>query len=214
MYVRHLDKQSHCPQAIPLPLIHCLYPSGLHKCLYKDSNGDDSWALITGASDGIGRALAWELSARSFNVILHGRNEAKLSQVLEELSAAHSERKFRTTVADASAFTKADIDRILETVGDLHPTILINNVGGTAPLTPHHKLFHNTTPIEIEALYASNVHFPLQLSQALLPRLKALGKPLLVLRCGSISSVGWQYLAAYSGCKAALLAWNRALVAE
>jgi 17beta-estradiol 17-dehydrogenase / very-long-chain 3-oxoacyl-CoA reductase len=201
---------------MPLPLLHWFYASGLPKYLRKAPGGEASWALVTGASDGIGRSLSSELAARGFNVLIHGRNGAKLSNVRDELAAAYPQRQFRTVIADASNFTTADIDRIVALVGELPGplTVLINNVGGTAPLSSNFKPFESTTPAEMQALYSLNVQFPLQLTHAILPQLAAQGKPTLVLTCGSAAQVGQPYIAAYSGCKAALHAWNRALSAE
>ncbi|KAF1973006.1 NAD(P)-binding protein [Bimuria novae-zelandiae CBS 107.79] len=201
---------------MPLPLIHWFYASGLPKYLRKGSGGKASWALVTGSSDGIGRALSFELAARGFNVLIHGRNQTKLKGVRDELAAAHPQREFRTVVVDASNFAAADIDRIVAQVGDLPGplTVLINNVGGTAPLSSNFKHFESTTPDEIRALYSLNVQFPLQLTRALLPQLVAQGKPTLIVTCGSSAHFGQPYVAAYSGCKGALHAWNRALYAE
>ena len=47
--------------------------------------GKDSWALVTGASDGIGFGFAQELSQRGFNVFLHGRDREKLIRRQQEL---------------------------------------------------------------------------------------------------------------------------------
>ncbi|KAF1960187.1 NAD(P)-binding protein [Byssothecium circinans] len=201
---------------MPLPIIHWFYASGLPKYLHKTPDGGASWALITGASDGIGRALSSELAARGFNVLIHGRNESKLSNVREELAAAYPQRKFRTVTANASTFTTTDIDHIVTLVGDLPGplTVLINNVGGTGPLSSNFKHFESTTPAEMQALFSLNVLFPLHLTRALLPQLAAQQKPTLVLTCGSGAQVGQPYVAAYSGCKGALHAWNRALFAE
>lgn len=199
---------------MPLPLIHYLYPSQLSKYLRQNTDGESSWALVTGASDGIGRALCSELSARGFNVVLHGRNEAKLARVREELEAAHPQRHFRTVTADASSFSSADIDRIVAQVADIPLTVLINNVGGTAPLSSNFKHFEDTTPSEMQALFSLNVQFPLQLTRAVLPQLQQQQKPTLVVTCGSQANIGQPYVAAYSGCKGALHAWNRALAAE
>ena len=199
---------------MPLPLIHYLYSSGLPQYLRQDANGESSWALVTGASDGIGRALSSELAARGFNVMIHGRNEAKLTSVCKELEEAHPQRHFRTVTADASSFSSADIDRIVAEVADLPLTILINNVGGTAPLSSSFKNFEDTTPTEMQALFSLNVQFPLQLTRAILPQLQQQQKPTLVITCGSQANIGQAYLAAYSGCKGALHAWNRALATE
>lgn len=60
------------------------------------------WALVTGASDGIGKHLAAELADFGFNVVLHGRNPDKLAKVQEALIARFPSRKFRVVVADVS----------------------------------------------------------------------------------------------------------------
>jgi 17beta-estradiol 17-dehydrogenase / very-long-chain 3-oxoacyl-CoA reductase len=201
---------------MPPPLIHWFYASGLPKYLRQSPEGKASWALVTGASDGIGRAMSSELAARGFNVLIHGRNEAKLSNVRDELAAAYPQRDFCTVTVDASNFTSADIDCIAALVGKLPGllTVLVNNVGGTAPLSSNFKYFESTTPEEMQALFSLNVQFPLQITRAILPQLAAQGKPTLVLTCGSSAQVGQPYVAAYSGCKGALHAWNRALFAE
>lgn len=198
---------------MPLPLIHYLYSSGLAKYLRQHDNGEPSWALVTGATDGIGRALCMELSTRGFNVVLHGRNPAKLERVRDELQAKSPQRRFRTVTADAASFTQKDIERIAQEVADVPLTILINNVGGTGALLSNFMHFEDTTPAEIEGVFSVNILFPLQLTRALLPQLHQQG-PTLVMTCGSQAHVGQPYIAAYSATKGALHAWTRALAAE
>lgn len=199
---------------MPLPLVHYLYPSAVSKFLYQNERGDTSWALVTGASDGIGLALCHELATHGFNVVLHSRNEAKLKRCREELEAAHRQRNFRIVAVDASNFGSADMARIVATVSDIHLTMVVNNVGGTATLHTNFMPFEDTSPEEMIALYSMNVQFPLQLTNALLPQLHALKQPALVMTCGSMSNVGQPWIAAYSSTKGALHAWNRALAAE
>ncbi|KAH3912408.1 hypothetical protein HBI56_204680 [Parastagonospora nodorum] len=199
---------------MPLPLIHYFYPSRVSKFLHQDAKGAASWALVTGASDGIGKSLCNELSKHGFNVVLHGRNEAKLARVCEELEKAHPERHFRTVIVDASTFTQSDINRIMAQVSDVPLSVLINNVGGTAPLSSNFKHFECTTPTEMQKLFSMNVQFPMQLTRAILPRFLLQTKPTIIVTCGSQANIGQPYVAAYSGCKGALHAWNRALAAE
>ena len=199
---------------MPLPLVHYLYPSGLSKFLRQNENGESSWALITGASDGIGLALAKQLAARGSNIVLHGRNESKLQRCREELEADYPKQHFRVVTADASSFTSEDIDRIVSMVSDIPLTILVNNVGGTAPLSSNFKHFEDTTQKEMDAVFSLNVLFPMKLTCALLPAMQRQQKPTLVLTCGSQSWVGMAYASSYSATKGALHAWNRGLAAE
>jgi len=193
---------------MPLPLIHYLYPSRISKFLHHDAKGAASWALVTSASDGIRKSLCNELSNHGFNVILHGRNEAKLARVREDLKTAHPERHFRTVTVDASSFTQPDIDRIVAQVSDVPLSVLINDVGGTAPLSSNFKYFGCTAPTEMEELFSINVQFPMQFTRAILPQFLLHTQPSIVVTCGSQANIGHPYVAAYSGCKGALHAWN------
>lgn len=48
--------------------------------------GEDSWALVTGASDGLGKQYATELALNGFNVILMGRNQEKTEDAAREVA--------------------------------------------------------------------------------------------------------------------------------
>ena len=47
--------------------------------------GEDSWAVVTGATDGIGKAAAIHLARQGFNVVLMSRTLAKLEKVAKEV---------------------------------------------------------------------------------------------------------------------------------
>lgn len=91
------------------------------------------WALVTGASDGLGVGWAHELAAEGINVILHGRNSSKLDGIKSTLEAEHK-ICVRTLVLDAEKLPTSleegaydEFDRlILDTVADIPLTILIN----------------------------------------------------------------------------------------
>lgn len=109
---------------------HFLRPSALNK--YKEGVIGSPWALVTGASDGIGVGFAEELAWQGFNVILHGRNAEKLQTVSETLQAQFPGRKFKILVLDAVQ-DAGNVDKIqaaLAEFKDLNLKVLINNVGG------------------------------------------------------------------------------------
>lgn len=92
--------------------------------------GPASYALVTGASDGIGRAVAKELYRRGFNLILHGRNPEKLARVQEEIEAASTtKRDIKLWVADAND-AQVDFEGAVKQWEDLQITLVVHNVGG------------------------------------------------------------------------------------
>lgn len=88
------------------------------------------WALVTGASDGIGRALAQDVAARGLSVILVARRGDRLDALARELEAAHAIRT-RVIVADLSLPGAGAT--VMAHVGDLDIGLLIAAAGfGTA----------------------------------------------------------------------------------
>lgn len=139
------------------------------------------WALITGASDGIGKALASDIAAAGINVVLCARTEDKLATLAAELTSAHG---IETMVlpADLADPTAADIvvDR---TAGlDIGLVILAAGFGTTGTIL-------ETALAEELQLIAVNITAVTRLSHAFAGRLAARGKGGIVL-FGSI--VGWQ----------------------
>jgi 17beta-estradiol 17-dehydrogenase / very-long-chain 3-oxoacyl-CoA reductase len=105
--------------------LHFLSPPQYHRYLY----GKAPYVLITGASDGIGKAVAAELYAKGFNLIIHGRNADKLRAVQREIKRDGT-RDVRLWVADASS-PDVDFESALKQWEDIEITLVIHNVGGT-----------------------------------------------------------------------------------
>ena len=85
--------------------------------------------MITGSTDGIGRAFAFELANRGFNIVLISRNQDKLNAVASEIQSKHKVQT-RTVAFDFSKDTSvAGYESIMNKIADLDVSILINNVG-------------------------------------------------------------------------------------
>jgi len=87
-----------------------------------------AWAVVTGATDGIGKAYALELARRRFNVFLISRTEAKLREVAQEISDKH---KVETDIfaLDFTKATESSYTEINDKVNSLRVGVLVNNVG-------------------------------------------------------------------------------------
>ena len=191
-----------------------LKPSSLH--LYQKPG---AWALVTGASNGIGLSFARVLSAKGFNVILHGRNESKLQAVIADLQKTYPKTLYRIVIADASNShgMKSSIEAIVASLHDLPGplTVLINNVGGSSNLPRVFLPLREYTSADADSVLNLNARFTTQLTRALLPTLFANNKHGLVINLSSLAGVvGIPYCSAYSGTKAYLYAWSASLSRE
>ncbi|KZO92814.1 NAD(P)-binding protein [Calocera viscosa TUFC12733] len=172
-----------------------------------------SFALVTGASDGIGRGLALELAGLGFNLILHGRNGEKLERVKKEILARPAGpdgagKEVRVWVQDAA---QPDID--WKAVGrmweDVEVTVLVNNVGGAAI---EREPFDSQSLAYVDRLVQLNALFPFHLTHTLLPQLRARLYPTLILTVGSMAGeIPPPHFAAYAASKAFLERFVHAL---
>ena len=67
-------------------VFYWIYVNFVRKDSLQRYKGRDTWAIVTGGSNGIGLAFAERLATRGFNVLITGRNEEKLKRVCEELA--------------------------------------------------------------------------------------------------------------------------------
>lgn len=108
-----------------------------HTCLRSEKDLITSygpWALVTGATDGIGKALAHQLAQKGLNLVLVGRSPEKLEAVRGEIRTRHPHTHVRTIRVDFSSgdFT-AGLREIEAVAGELEVGVLVNNVGVTYP---------------------------------------------------------------------------------
>ncbi|KAL8992580.1 MAG: hypothetical protein Q9169_006989 [Polycauliona sp. 2 TL-2023] len=172
--------------------------------------GQEPWALVTGASDGIGKCIATELARNNFNVVLHGRNPTKLENVVSSLRQQFPKRNFRTAVLDASSASHQQISNLVSSLGDIHLTILVNNVAGGQVVQP----LTNTTPDQVDLSLNCNARFPAQLTRSLLSRFAASKDRSLILNIGSAANTFAPYASVYGGSKACNQAMSSCLNVE
>ncbi|KAJ6121130.1 hypothetical protein N7523_005410 [Penicillium sp. IBT 18751x] len=167
-----------------------------------------NWALVTGATDGIGFGFSQELCARGFNVILMGRNEDKLHKRAAELRQQFPLSAVDIIVMDAVPVTSA-VDQIATGLpGKL--TVLVNNVGGDSkPYLPLGDYKFE----EAQATIDKNAVFMAQLTRALLPVLSRAERSL-VLNVSSMASWGLPYICMYAASKGFVDSFTRALQGE
>ncbi|KAG8383262.1 hypothetical protein BUALT_Bualt05G0166100 [Buddleja alternifolia] len=93
-----------------------------------------SWAMVTGSTDGIGRALAFELASKGLNLVLVGRNPQKLELTSKEIEKKHHGIFTKSIVIDFASCRGEEVARIIdEGIKGLDLGILINNAGLAYP---------------------------------------------------------------------------------
>jgi len=86
----------------------------------------DSYALVTGASQGIGEAMARDFAAEGHNLIIIARREDVLTKLAEELEAKHN---VDVIVAAHDLSVAADVDKLLSLIDEKRISICVNSAG-------------------------------------------------------------------------------------
>src|SRR5690625_5117387 len=107
------------------------------------------WAVVTGASAGIGKSFARQLAERGLDLILVARREPLLEALAKELSARHGVA-VRPLVADLS--DARGLDRLVADTASVEVGLLVNNAGAPA----FHGHFVQRQRAEVEALVDFN----------------------------------------------------------
>ena len=168
--------------------------------------------LLTGATDGIGLATAKMLVSLGHLVLLHGRNQKKLDQVIESLGSTYPDAKVNGFVADLSSMT--EVESLAKSVSERYDRldVLINNAGVF-------KVSDSMTAERLDVRFVVNVIAPCLLTQRLLPMLGKTGR-IINLSSAAQSPVDVEALRgnrqlsdgeAYAQSKLALTMWSRHL---
>ncbi|KAJ1922054.1 hypothetical protein IWQ60_006642 [Tieghemiomyces parasiticus] len=173
--------------------------------------GQGSWAVVTGATDGLGKQFALELARRKFNVLLVGRTLTKLEAVREEINAqspAAEVQYFQLDFAHPAPGAFLHLKALLE---ELTVGVLINNVGVSHDFPVP---FHLESEERIHDIVEININGMLKMTHLVLPQMLSSGRGL-ILNLGSFAGhVPGPLLSVYSGSKAFVSTWSQALGAE
>jgi uncharacterized protein len=167
-----------------------------------------SWAIITGASSGIGKALAFDFAAGGFNLLLIARNEAALAEVAADCQAKHH---IETGIVAADLACVESLEKLIAML-ERTPRqydILVNNAG----FGIHGDFASTDIETNIELL-SVQLAATLRLTKAVLPAMiqRRKGRILNVASVYSFSPVPFQSV--YAACKAFLLSFSSAIQNE
>lgn len=175
--------------------------------------GVGTWAIVTGATSGIGREYAMELAKQGFHVVLIARTKEHLQQLSQELEKMYKIKTYAFPL-DASTATEIQIQSLIHFFKEKKVSLLINAVG------VHNRIRCNVDEMnskEMERIIRVNCTFTVLLTSKVIPLLKinAQSKRSAILNIGSLtSSSPMAKLSTYAGTKAFIQHWNRCLAAE
>lgn len=165
------------------------------------------FALLTGASRGIGKAMAYELAARKINLLLVSLKDEGLPGLCKEIQdkfgvdAHYFETDFYqyNSVYDVANWA----------ISNYHPYILINNagIGGT-------RAFDSVPPEYIDAIIQVNIRATSMLTRLLLPELKKHDKAYILNVASMASFSPFAYKTVYPASKAFIYSFSEGLREE
>jgi NAD(P)-dependent dehydrogenase (short-subunit alcohol dehydrogenase family) len=160
-------------------------------------------ALVVGAGQGIGRAVACRLAATGTHVHLAGRTAEKLHEVAAELQKAGGS-------CGVLPFDATDRDQAAAAIGGIGPRldIVVHTVGRSMM-----HAFDETSVQDWDKTLTTNLSSAFHVAQLTLPLLRASDNPSLILVTSKTALKGYPVVA-YSAAKAGVLGMARALAAE
>ena len=160
-------------------------------------------ALVTGASSGIGRAAAEALGRHGAEVVVHGRDAARGSAVVDTITAEGGKARF----VPADLTDPHQLDDLADQARTVD--VLVNNAG--------FSWFGPTAELDVatfDRLFAANVRAPYFLVAALAPQMAARNSGSIVNIASMAGQIGLAGSAAYGATKATLASMTRSWAAE
>jgi NADP-dependent 3-hydroxy acid dehydrogenase YdfG len=164
-------------------------------------------ALITGASAGIGRAMAYSLATKGFRLILVARRQEKLLELKAELLSAHPKLQIDLIASDVNA---PDLLSKIEQVSGKRVDILINNAG----LALGKDKVESAQWADFEQMIQTNITANFRIAHAIIPWMLQNGGGDLINLCSVAGHETYPGGAVYCATKHAVHAFTKVLREE
>jgi 17beta-estradiol 17-dehydrogenase / very-long-chain 3-oxoacyl-CoA reductase len=157
-----------------------------------------TWAVVTGATDGIGFAMAQQMAQQGMNVVLISRSKEKLEVSAQAILAKCPKVEVRTLDVDYSVFDEAARTRVTEFLRDLEVGVLLNNVGISYPYT---RFFYELDDSTVDQLITLNVSSTTWMTRIVLPGMLARKRGAIVNMASAAGVLNSPLLAQYGAAK-------------
>jgi len=170
---------------------------------------ENEWALITGASYGIGEGFAHSLAKRGLNLILVSRTLDKLELVKKNIIAKYPKIKIKTIACDVTE--EGYVEKILPEIKSLNISVLINNVGGVK--VKKERAFYDNELSSIDYDIKINAMAPLKMTNMILPIMKQRNKGRILSVASAVAYMG-TFRSVYGSSKSLLITWSESIQQE
>lgn len=160
--------------------------------LEKENYGE--WAVVTGASSGVGKEIAQELASKGFNLVLIARDTNRLNAIASDME---SNFHIQTKILSIDFAKKDTFDEIIKCCKDLEVGILINSAGYAL----HGTFVDHTLQEELDLLQVNST-MPLMLAHHFSKQMKERGKGAIVFLSSIMALAGASGWASYNASKA------------
>ena len=183
-----------------------------HEYEYADDVLKGRIILITGASDGIGKALALHTAALGAQVILHGRNTRKLEAVYDEIEALDGVKRPSIAVLDLATAGGDEYAALARSIEDEFSRLdgLVHN----AAILGQRLSIEQYDPGEWQKVVHINLTAPFVITQLLLPILKKSPDASIVYTSSGVARIGKAFWGAYSASKFGIESLSQMVAAE
>ena len=198
---------------VALPLLSGIYAHFLRpgKKLRKYGR----WAVVTGATDGIGKALCLEFAKQGLDVVLISRTQSKLDDAAKEIEEKFNVETKTISVDFGGGFDTTKQNKVAKALKGLDIGILANNVGMSYPFT---KYYHELSDEECANLVSLNTESTLFMTKLVLGDET---QGMVARKRGAIvntsSAAGVQpspFLAGYAAAKGGIVQFTKSLACE
>lgn len=179
---------------------------------YKDDILKDRIILITGSSDGIGKALALEAAARGAQVILHGRSVPKLEKVYDAIEEIDGAPRPSIAVLDLESANSQSYITLADSLADEFGRLdgLVHNAG----ILGDRFSIEQYDAVTWQKVMHVNVTATFALTQVLLPLLQKSEDPSVIFTSSGVGRTGKAFWGAYAASKFATEGLSQVLADE
>ena len=182
----------------------CLAPN------FVKRHGEDAYAVVTGATDGLGLEYAMEFASRGMNVYLISRTKSKLQKRKREIEGKFPDVHVKTLAVDFSEIDEAVYGKIEAALSKVKVGVLVNNCGVSYE---HAEWLTDISNELLERLIEVNVRSLTLMTRIVLPDMyeRGSGDIVNVTSVAGVWSVGEPLYAVYSGSKGYVNFFSRSL---